>query len=116
MKIAGRIAVRAAVATAPAGNVGGEGQYGNMAEESPLTGTAGALDGFSPATRAWFGGAFAEPTQAQAGAWRGIGKGEGTPVVAPTGSGKRPAPFLWAIGKLAAVPPPPEPKRRTPVH
>ena len=39
-----------------------------MAEESPLTGTEDALDGFSPATRAWFDGAFAEPTRAQAGA------------------------------------------------
>ena len=84
-----------------------------MAEESPLTGTAGALDGFSPATRAWFCGAFAEPTPAQAGAWRAIGKGEDTLVVAPTGSGKTLAAFLWAIDKLAAVPPPPDPKRRT---
>jgi len=84
-----------------------------MAEESPLTGTAGALDGFSPATRAWFGGAFAEPTQAQAGAWLAIGKGEDTLVVAPTGSGKTLAAFLWAIDKLAAVPPPQDPKRRT---
>ena len=84
-----------------------------MAEESALTGTAGALDGFSPATRAWFGGAFAEPTQAQAGAWLAIGKGEDTLVVAPTGSGKTLAAFLWAIDKLAAVPPPQDPKRRT---
>jgi ATP-dependent helicase Lhr and Lhr-like helicase len=88
-----------------------------MAEESPLTGTPaigdGVLDGFSPATRAWFDGAFAEPTQAQAGAWRGIGKGEDTLVVAPTGSGKTLAAFLWAIDKLAATPPPPDPKRRT---
>src|SRR5260370_64477 len=113
MKIAGRIAVRAAVATAPAGNVGGEGQYGNMAEESPLTGTAGALDGFSPATRAWSGGAFADPTQAQAGAWGAIGKGEHALVVARTGSGRTLAAFLWAIDKLAAVPPPQDPKRRT---
>ena len=44
-----------------AGNVGGAGQYGSMGEESRLTG-AEALDGFSPATRAWFEGAFAEPT------------------------------------------------------
>src|ERR1700729_52667 len=72
-----------------------------------------ALDGFSPATRAWFEGAFAEPTQAQAGAWRAIGKGEDTLVVAPTGSGKTLAAFLWAIDKLAAVPPPQDPKRRT---
>ncbi|HET9967488.1 MAG TPA: DEAD/DEAH box helicase, partial [Streptosporangiaceae bacterium] len=56
--------------------------------------TDGALDGFSPATRAWFDGAFAEPTQAQAGAWRAIGKGEDTLVVAPTGSGKTLAAFL----------------------
>ena len=80
-----------------------------MAEESPLT---GALDGFSPATRAWFDGAFAEPTQAQAGAWRAIGKGEDTLVVAPTGSGKTLAAFLWAIDRLAAVPPQ-DPKHRT---
>src|SRR5580698_2541764 len=74
---------------------------------------ADALDGFSPATRAWFEAAFAEPTLAQAGAWQAIGKGEDTLVVAPTGSGKTLAAFLWAIDKLAAVPPPADPKRRT---
>ncbi|HYB45888.1 MAG TPA: DEAD/DEAH box helicase, partial [Streptosporangiaceae bacterium] len=82
-----------------------------MGEESRLTG-AEALDGFSPATRAWFEGAFAEPTQAQAGAWQAIGKGEDTLVVAPTGSGKTLAAFLWAIDRLAALPPPQDPKRR----
>ncbi len=99
------------------GNVGGARQYGTMATNSPPTSSAasadGALDGFSPATRAWFDGAFAEPTQAQAGAWRAIGKGEDTLVVAPTGSGKTLAAFLWAIDKLAALPPPADPKRRT---
>ena len=84
-----------------------------MAEESAPTGAADALDAFSPATRAWFDGAFAEPTQAQAGAWRAIGKGEDTLVVAPTGLGKTLAAFLWAIDRLAAVPPPQDPKRRT---
>src|SRR5579859_2154270 len=85
-----------------------------MAEESPPAGVlTGALDGFSPATRAWFDGAFAEPTPAQSGAWRAIGKGEDTLVVAPTGSGKTLAAFLWAIDKLAALPPPADPKRRT---
>jgi ATP-dependent helicase Lhr and Lhr-like helicase len=82
-----------------------------MAEESPLTG-AEALDGFSPATRAWFEGAFAEPTRAQAGAWQAIGKGEDTLVVAPTGSGKTLAAFLWAIDRLAALPPPEDPRLR----
>ncbi len=33
-------------------------------------------------------------------------------MVAPTGSGKTLAAFLWAIDKLAAVPPPEDPKRR----
>ena len=78
---------------------------------SPMT-RDGALDGFSPATRAWFEGAFAEPTQAQAGAWQAIGNGEDTLVVAPTGSGKTLAAFLWAIDKLAALPPPADPKLR----
>ena len=82
-----------------------------MGEESRLTG-AEALDGFSPATRAWFEGAFAEPTQAQAGAWQAIGKGEDTLVVAPTGSGKTLAAFLWAIDRLAALPPPQDPRQR----
>ena len=87
-----------------------------MAAESPAAGsqlTGSPLDGFSPATRAWFDGAFAVPTPAQAGAWRAIGKGEDTLVVAPTGSGKTLAAFLWAIDKLAALPPPADPKLRT---
>ncbi|MCW2929553.1 MAG: putative ATP-dependent helicase, partial [Actinomycetia bacterium] len=71
-----------------------------------------ALDGFSPATRAWFEGAFAAPTQAQAQAWRTISKGDDTLVIAPTGSGKTLSAFLWAIDRLAAAPPPADPKRR----
>jgi ATP-dependent helicase Lhr and Lhr-like helicase len=82
-----------------------------MAAQPPVS-SAEALDGFSPATRAWFEGAFAVPTQAQAQAWRAIGKGEDTLVVAPTGSGKTLAAFLWAIDRLAATPPPADRKRR----
>ncbi len=52
------------------------------------------------------------PTQAQAQAWRAISKGEDTLVVAPTGSGKTLSAFLWAIDRLAATPPPADPKRR----
>src|ERR1700678_2322284 len=83
-----------------------------MRENSALTG-ADALDGFSLATRAWFEGAFAEATPAQAGAWQAIGKGEDTLVVAPTGSGKTLAAFLWAIDRLAAGAPPQDPRQRT---
>ena len=88
-----------------------------MAAQPPVS-SAEALDGFSPATRAWFEGAFAVPTQAQAQAWRAIGwegpAGEknDTLVVAPTGSGKTLAAFLWAIDRLAATPPPADRKRR----
>jgi ATP-dependent Lhr-like helicase len=88
-----------------------------MAEKARQSGRReagdGVLDGFSAATRAWFDGAFAEPTQAQAGAWRAIGRGDDTLVVAPTGSGKTLAAFLWAVDRLAASPPPADPKRRT---
>src|SRR5215472_5826696 len=92
-------------------NVGGWRQYGGMAVQPPVS-SAEALDEFSPATRAWFEGAFAVPTQAQAQAWRAIGKGEDTLVIAPTGSGKTLAAFLWAIDRLAAVPPPADRKQR----
>ncbi|MFJ5530853.1 ATP-dependent helicase [Streptomyces sp. NPDC093261] len=71
-----------------------------------------ALDGFSPATRGWFTGAFSAPTAAQAGAWRAIAEGSDVLVVAPTGSGKTLAAFLAALDQLASTPPPADPKKR----
>ena len=71
-----------------------------------------ALDRFSPATRAWFTGAFERPTPAQEGAWDAISRGTNTLVVAPTGSGKTLSAFLWALDRLAATPPPEEPRHR----
>ncbi|GAA1325097.1 ATP-dependent helicase [Pseudonocardia xinjiangensis] len=71
-----------------------------------------ALDGFSAATRDWFGGAFAVPTAAQEGAWRAAQAGKHALVVAPTGSGKTLAAFLWALDRLATGPPPEEPRHR----
>lgn len=70
------------------------------------------LDGFSPATRDWFAGAFAAPTPAQAGAWAAARAGRHALVVAPTGSGKTLAAFLWALDRLASEPAPREPKHR----
>jgi len=97
-----------------------------MAAEGPLppgsadpVSSAAALNGFSTATRAWFEGAFAVPTQAQAQAWRAIGgagtggQGADTLVIAPTGSGKTLAAFLWAIDRLATSAVPADRKRRT---
>jgi ATP-dependent helicase Lhr and Lhr-like helicase len=62
---------------------------------------------FSPLTREWFTGTFAEPTPAQAQAWSAIADGDNTLVIAPTGSGKTLAAFLWAIDRLAASEPRP---------
>jgi ATP-dependent Lhr-like helicase len=69
------------------------------------------LSRFSPATRAWFEGAFAAPTAAQAGAWEAIQRGAHALVVAPTGSGKTLAAFLWSLDRIAAAPPPEKARR-----
>ncbi|MDN5920431.1 MAG: DEAD/DEAH box helicase, partial [Pseudonocardia sp.] len=77
-----------------------------------MMGTVSALEGFSPATRQWFEGAFAAPTSAQEGAWSAAQAGRNALVVAPTGSGKTLAAFLWALDRLAAEPVPDEPRHR----
>ncbi len=74
--------------------------------------TEPVLERFSPATRAWFTGAFAAPTAAQAGAWNAVSAGRHALVVAPTGSGKTLSAFLWALDRLAASPVPEDPKHR----
>ncbi len=88
---------------------------GSMSDGRAELGTGPAqtgLGGFSTATRAWFEGAFAAPTLAQAQAWGAISRGEHTLVIAPTGSGKTLAAFLWAIDRLTAEPPPEDPRHR----
>jgi ATP-dependent helicase Lhr and Lhr-like helicase len=74
-----------------------------VAEQVPVS----SLEAFSPATREWFGRAFAEPTAAQAQAWPAIASGEHVLISAPTGSGKTLAAFLWGIDRLAAESPRP---------
>lgn len=85
-----------------------QGSPGTPEPQDPVA----ALDAFSPATRAWFAGAFRAPTAAQAGAWRAIAEESDVLVVAPTGSGKTLAAFLAALDRLAAGPPPADSKRR----
>ncbi|MBA2554227.1 MAG: DEAD/DEAH box helicase, partial [Geodermatophilaceae bacterium] len=87
--------------------VGGLGQDGCVTSPAPSI-----LDRFSPATRAWFTGAFDAATPAQLGAWEAIAAGQHALVVAPTGSGKTLAAFLWSLDMLAAQPPPEERLRR----
>lgn len=55
---------------------------------------------FHPAVAAWFGGAFAVPTPAQAEAWPAIKSGQHVLIAAPTGSGKTLAAFMAAIDDL----------------
>jgi len=71
------------------------------------------LERFSPATAAWFRGAFHEPTPAQAGAWDAVSTGQHALVIAPTGSGKTLASFLWSIDRLIASTDTPPAKQRT---
>jgi len=59
---------------------------------------------FSPKTRSWFEGTFAEPTPAQALGWPAIATGKHTLIQAPTGSGKTLAAFLYGIDKLNPAP------------
>src|SRR4029453_17166450 len=63
-----------------------------------------AIGRFSQATREWFLGAFSAPTPAQDGAWNAISSGSHALVVAPTGSGKALAAFLWALDRLHSTP------------
>lgn len=63
--------------------------------------TSDPLSGFSTPARAWFSGAFAEPTTVQIEAWKAIRSGVNALVIAPTGSGKTLAAFMWAIDRLA---------------
>src|SRR5262245_5817906 len=82
------------------------------AAEQNVGAATGPLADFSEPTASWFWAAFAEPTTAQAEAWKAIGNGENALVIAPTGSGKTLAAFLWAIDKLATEPTPADQAKR----
>ena len=70
-----------------------------------------AIDLFSPATRDWFSGAFAEPTQVQERGWNEVAAGRHVLMAAPTGSGKTLAAFLWCLDRLTSEAAPPEAER-----
>src|SRR5271169_1800763 len=56
--------------------------------------------GFHPVTTAWFQAVFDEPTAPQRMGWPAIARGESTLILAPTGTGKTLAAFLWCINRL----------------
>ena len=70
-----------------------------------------SLDLFAPATREWFGEAFASPTPVQERGWQEVAAGRHVLMAAPTGSGKTLAAFLWCIDRLTSEPAPPEAER-----
>src|SRR3954466_4083120 len=59
---------------------------------------------FSAPVRDWFQRTFEQPTRAQQLGWPAIAAGSHTLLLAPTGSGRAPAPFLPALDALARAP------------
>jgi len=75
----------------------------NLSSSHPATLDA-AL--FTPAVREWFEAVFAAPTKPQVQGWPAIARGESTLILAPTGTGKTLAAFLWCINRLMFTPVP----------
>ena len=61
---------------------------------------ANPFAGFHPVTEAWFRAVFDEPTPPQRFGWPAIARGESTLILAPTGTGKTLAAFLWCLDRL----------------
>jgi ATP-dependent helicase Lhr and Lhr-like helicase len=59
-----------------------------------------ALALFHPITAKWFRAVFEGPTAPQVEGWPAIAHGESTLILAPTGTGKTLAAFLWCLDKL----------------
>ncbi len=66
---------------------------------------------FHPAVAAWFARSFPAPTPPQALGWPVIASGDSALVLAPTGTGKTLAAFLWCIDRLMFSPVP-QPRQR----
>ena len=56
--------------------------------------------------RSWFEAVFTAPTRPQVAGWPAIARGESTLILAPTGTGKTLAAFLWCIERIMFAPVP----------
>ena len=77
------------------------------AKAAPAHGDTGANDAlglFHPITAKWFRATLGEPTAPQIEGWPAIARGASTLILAPTGTGKTLAAFLWCIDKLMMRP------------
>src|ERR1700716_392580 len=66
---------------------------------------------FHPAVREWFDAVFTAPTKPQLMGWPAVARGESTLILAPTGTGKTLAAFLWCINRIMFVPVPEKTQR-----
>src|ERR1700732_5619113 len=66
---------------------------------------------FHPAVREWFGAVFPGATRPQMLGWPAIARGDSTLILAPTGTGKTLAAFLWCINRLMFAPIPDKQQR-----
>jgi ATP-dependent Lhr-like helicase len=73
--------------------------------------TKSPLQLFHPPVRAWFDAVFPAPTRPQRLGWPVIARGDSTLILAPTGTGKTLAAFLWCIDRLMFAPVPPRHQR-----
>ncbi len=62
--------------------------------------------GFHPVTAEWFKAVFDNPTAPQKLGWPVIARGESALILAPTGTGKTLAAFLWCLDRLMLHPMP----------
>ncbi|HSU95403.1 MAG TPA: DEAD/DEAH box helicase, partial [Gemmatimonadaceae bacterium] len=66
----------------------------------PRRAAAGPLASFHPIVRAWFAERFGAPSEPQRLGWPAIASGEHTLILAPTGTGKTLAAFMWELNQL----------------
>src|SRR5437879_2356257 len=68
-------------------------------------------DLFHSPVRTWFEAVFPGVTRPQQMGWPAIARGDSTLILAPTGTGKTLAAFLWCINRLMFDPSPPKQER-----
>ncbi len=79
----------------------------SMSPDHPIPDTAAdPFACFHPVATAWFRAVFDAPTAPQRMGWPAIARGESTLILAPTGTGKTLAAFLWCLDRLMLHPPP----------